>query len=265
MIRVSALFRYPIKSCRGAPLEEAALDPRGIVGDRRLMVVDPEGNFLTQRQLARMALIVPRLDGDRLSVQAPGTSELTVRCGNEGPRLEAQVWGDRCLAVDQGGAAAEWFSAFLEKPCRLVRMADSHVRRTKRARRPGDQVSFADAYPLLLISEASLEDLNARLPAPLPMNRFRPNIVVSGCKPYAEDGWRTIRAGAVGLDVVKPCVRCVITTTDQQTAARGVEPLRTLATYRRTADGGVMFGQNLLHHGPGALRVGDPVEVVEPA
>jgi hypothetical protein len=265
MIRVSALYRYPIKSCRGTPLAEAALDPRGIVGDRRLMLVDAEGEFLTQRELPRMSLIAPSLDGDLLTVRAPGADELRVRCTGGGPRVEVMIWGDLCAAVDQGQEASDWFRGFLGVPCRLVGMADEHVRPTGRRLRPGDQVSFADSYPLLLISEASLEDLNARLAAPLPMDRFRPNIVVSGCPPYAEDGWRTVRAGAVGLDVMKPCVRCVITTTDQQTAQRSTEPLRTLATYRRDADGGVIFGQNLLHHGPGALRVGDPVEVLETA
>jgi len=266
VIRVSALFRYPIKSCRGAPLEEAALDQRGIVGDRQLMLVDPEGSFLTQRDLPRMALIVPSLDGDLLTVRAPGADELRVRCTRGGPRVDVTIWRDLCVAVDQSQEASDWFRAFLGVPCRLVGMADEHVRRVdaKYARRSDDQTAFTDGYPLLLMSEASLEDLNRRLPAPLPMNRFRPSVVVRGCDPYAEDGWREIRIGSLGFDVVKPCERCIITTIDQDASEFGLEPLRTLATYRRFPSGGVMFGQNLVHHGPGTLRVGDPVEVVEP-
>ena len=210
---------------------------------------------LAEELLAAAELIVGKV---------PHCAAISIDPGEGITRIGQKV-ENAIAAVDQGQEASDWFRGFLGVPCRLVGMADEHVRPTGRRLRPGDQVSFADSYPLLLISEASLEDLNARLAAPLPMDRFRPNIVVSGCPPYAEDGWRTVRAGAVGLDVMKPCVRCVITTTDQQTAQRSTEPLRTLATYRRDADGGVIFGQNLLHHGPGALRVGDPVEVLETA
>jgi uncharacterized protein YcbX len=267
VITIAALYRYPIKSCRGTSLTEAVLDARGIVGDRRLMLVDQEGEFLTQRELPRMALIVPLLEGDDLVVRAPGLPDLQLRPANDGPRVEVTVWKDLCAAVDQGDDAAQWFRAFLDVPCRLVRLADDHVRRVDPgyARRPGDQTAFTDGYPLLLASEASLEDLNRRMLAALPMNRFRPSLVVRGCAPYAEDAWRTIRAGTMDLDVVKPCVRCVITTTDQDSAEFGLEPLRTLATYRKGPDGGVWFGQNLIHHRPGTLRVGDLVEILEPA
>ena len=268
MITVSGLYRYPIKSCRGHSLTEATLDARGVVGDRRLMLVDAEGEFLTQRELPRMALIAPSLDGDLLTVRSPGVDELRVRCTGGGPRVEVTIWRDLCVAVDQGQESADWFRAILGVPCRLVGMADEHVRRVnaKYARRPDDQTAFTDGFPLLLMSEASLEDLNRRLPAPLPMNRFRPSVVVRGCDPYAEDGWGggAIRIGSLELDVVKPCERCVITTNDQDTSEFGLEPLRTLATYRRRPGGGVMFGQNLVHRGPGTMRVGDRLEVLEP-
>jgi uncharacterized protein YcbX len=262
--RVAALYHYPIKSCAGTRLAAGVVGRRGFAGDRALMLVDPEGRFLTQREFPRMALIAPRLDGETLTVEAPGMSPLTVVATDDGPRAKVVVWRDRCTAIDQGDAAAAWFGAFLGAPCRLARMADDFVRRVdgRYARRPDDQTGFADGYPFLLISEASLDDLNGRLASPLPMNRFRPNIVVTGCPPFAEDRWKRIQLGPVVFDLVKPCARCVITTTDQTTAERGKEPLRTLATYRRRRDGKVLFGQNLLHEGEGVIRAGDAVEIL---
>jgi uncharacterized protein YcbX len=263
--RVAALYCYPIKSCAGTRLEAGVVGRRGLVGDRALMLVDPEGRFLTQREFPRMALIAPRIDGTTLTIEAAGMPPLTVAATDDGPRLKVVVWRDRCAAVDQGDAAAEWFGDFLGAPCRLARLADDFVRRVdaRYARRPDDQTAFTDGYPFLLISAASLDDLNGRLASPLAMNRFRPNIVVSGCPPFAEDGWRRLRIGPVVFDVVKPCARCAITTTDQATAERGAEPLRTLATYRRRRDGKVLFGQNLLHEGAGVIRVGDALEILE--
>jgi uncharacterized protein YcbX len=262
--RVAALHYYPIKSCAGTRLEAGVVGRRGFEGDRALMLVDPEGRFLTQRELPRMALITPRLDGETLMIAAPGMPPLTVVTTDDGPRARVVVWSARCTAIDQGDAAAEWFGAFLDAPCRLARMADDFVRRVdgRYARRPDDQTSFTDGYPFLLISEASLDDLNGRLASPLPMNRFRPNIVVGGCPPYAEDRWKRIRIGPIVFDLVKPCARCVITTTDQATAERGKEPLRTLATYRRRRDGKALFGQNLVHAGGGVIRAGDAVEIL---
>jgi uncharacterized protein YcbX len=169
------------------------------------------------------------------------------------------VWDDTCSATWLGEPSARWFSEFLETDCNLVHMADRHVRPADPIfAPPGARVSFADGFPFLLISEESLADLNRRLVAPLPMNRFRPNLVVAGGEPYAEDGWKRIEIGGLSLRVVKPCGRCVVTTTDQDTGERGQEPLRTLATYRRQ-DGLVMFGQNVIHEAPGRLRVGDAV------
>ncbi|CAA9573561.1 MAG: Flavodoxin reductases (ferredoxin-NADPH reductases) family 1 [uncultured Thermomicrobiales bacterium] len=264
---VTALYHYPIKSCAGAALDVAALDARGIVHDREFMLVDAaNGRFLTQRELPRMALITPRLDDGAdtvLTVSAPGVSPLSVPVRASGPTREVIVWRDGCRVVDQGDEIARWFAAFLGVACRLVRLADDFERKVDPAYATSarDQVGFADGFPLLLISEESLADLNARLAEPLPMNRFRPNVVVAGAGgPFAEDGWSRVRIGGTILHVVKACARCAITTTDQRTAAVGKEPLTTLATYRR-GERGVLFGQNLIHEGPGTIRLGDRVEI----
>ena len=262
---VSALYRYPIKSCAGSPLEIAEIGARGIVHDREFMLVEPaSGLFFTQRELPRMALVEPTTDDGVLRLRAPGMPDLTMPVIAEGQTREVVVWRDGCPAVDQGEEVAAWLSRFLGRPCRLVRMAEGHVRRVDPtyAVSEADQVGFADGYPFLIISEESLADLNARLARPLPMNRFRPNIVVRGGAAYAEDGWRRIRIGGVELSLVKACARCAITTTDQATAEVGREPLATLATYRR-AERGVLFGQNAIHAAAGAIRVGDAIEVLE--
>jgi hypothetical protein len=263
-MRVTALNFYPVKSCKGTPLNQAVIGKRGIVNDRILMVVDAENRFMTQREHPRMALIAPKLEGKQLRLSGPDIAPLTIDTTDAGPRAEVTVWRDQCTAVDQGDAAARWLTNVLGTPCRLVRMADDYVRHVDQtyAPRADDQTGFADAYPLLLISEGSLEDLNSRLEVRLPMNRFRPNIVVTGCEPYAEDGWKRIRIGAMSFDVVKPCSRCAITTTDQATAERSKEPLKTLATYRKR-DSDVFFGQNVVHAGVGQIHVGDRVEVLE--
>lgn len=260
---VSALNVYPVKSCAGIALDQAEVGRRGILYDREWMVVQAaSGLFLTQREYPRMALVRTALTNNALHLSIDGGNAVTVSFEQEGPRREVVVWRSRCTAVDQGDEVAVWLSEALGYPCRLVRMAPDNVRHVNPAfaRRPNDQTGFADGYPFMLIGQASLDDLNTRLPTPLPMNRFRPNIVVAGSTPYAEDGWRRIQVGEFGLDTAKPCVRCAITTTDQGTAMVGKEPLTTLATYRRGPDG-VLFGMNLIHDGPGVLRVGDSVQV----
>ena len=259
---LQALYRYPVKSLRGEELHSLPIDARGFVGDRRWMVVDGSGRFLTQRQQARMALVDVRLDADGvLHLAAPGRKPLAVT-GSAGGKIEVRVWDDRVIAERVGAEADAWLSEFIDQSCRLVRMPDA----TRRAVDPDyatvdDQVGFADGFPFLLISQASLDDLNARLDRPLPMLRFRPNLVVSGCAPYAEDGWRRIRIGALEFRVVKPCSRCVIPTIDYATGERGREPLQTLMTYRRR-DNKIYFGQNLIHDGPGRLERDMPVEVL---
>jgi uncharacterized protein len=264
-MRVTALYYYPIKSCGGTALESATIVERGFVEDRAWMVTDADGVFQTQREMPRLALIRPRLTGDGLVLSAPGMPPLTVVRRPDGARREVAVWDDRCATVDQGAEPADWLSTFLGAPCRLVRMVDDFVRATDPAYSAGldGQVGFADGYPFLLTTEASLADLNGRMAEPLPMNRFRPNIVVAGSPPYAEDGWRRIRIGGITFAVVKPCARCAITTVDQATAAAAREPLRTLATYRQVRGEGVMFGQNLIHTAMGTVHVGDAMEIVE--
>jgi uncharacterized protein YcbX len=261
-IQVTALYSYPVKSCAATPLRVARLGPRGIEHDREFMVVDTRGRFITQREEPRLALVRPGRTETALALAAPGMPELRLEV-HDGPRYEVVIWRDSVCAADQGDRVAEWLSSYLGRDCRLVRLPDDVVRPVDPAfaTRPQDEVGLADGYPLLLTAEASLAELNSRLEEPLPMNRFRPNVVVGGAGlAYAEDSWAEIRIRNVTFRVVKACARCVITTTDQATAARGREPLATLATYRRVQRG-VLFGQNLIHAGPGRIAVGDRVSV----
>jgi uncharacterized protein YcbX len=262
-VRVTALYVYPVKSCAGTALEVAQIGPRGILHDREFLVTDPDGSFLTQRELPRLAQVRPTITEDCLAFAAPGMTDLAIVPTDLGPRREVVVWRDTVTAVDQGGEVADWLSAFLETRVRLVRMPADSVRRVDPvyAPRPTDQVGFADGYPLLLISEESLDDLNARLDQPLPMNRFRPNVVVRGAgAPYAEDTWAELCIGEVRFNGVKTCARCAVTTTDQVTAERRLEPLATLSRYRRI-ERGALFGQNLVHAAPGRIAVGDRLTV----
>jgi hypothetical protein len=262
-LRLSGLNVFPIKSARGIGLDQSEIDNFGLRYDRRWMVVDGAGEFISQRSHPRMALIVPSLADGTLRVGAPGMQPLELRV-DPPPAVTTRVtvWDDSCGATWLGEAPARWFSEFLGCAASLVYMPDTTVRPANPVYAPdGTRVSFADAYPFLLVSEASLADLNSRLSAPLPMNRFRPNLVVAGCEPYEEDRWTAIDIGGIPFRVVKPCDRCVVTTTDQMTGNRGKEPLRTLATYRNI-DGRVMFGQNLVHLGRGRLRVGDRVHLL---
>ena len=260
-IFLSEINIYPIKSCKGTSLGSWQLDDRGFRFDRRWMVVDGRFRFMTQRGVPRLSLIAVDLHSDHLALGAPGmgTLEITIMSAVD-QTVQAVVWDDTVAAVDCGEEAAEWLTRFLGLEARLVYMPDIADRV---AERDGyvSQVSFADSYPLLLISEASLEDLNSRLDEPLPMNRFRPNLVVRGCAPYAEDTWKEIEVNGVRIHVVKPCSRCATTTVNQSTGEKGKEPLRTLATYRQH-DGKVFFGQNLIHETTGTLKVGDEVKVI---
>jgi uncharacterized protein len=263
-IRLSALYRYPVKSLAGHRLTGGRLDAFGLEGDRRWMVVDREGGYITQRELPEMALISTRMEGDSLVLQAPGRPSLTIdRPSESAEGIYVRVWNDRCEARNCGDEVEGWLSEFLGRDCRLVYMADGEVRRVDpRFAQAEDRTAFSDGFPLLLISQASLDDLNRRLEIPLPMIRFRPNLVVTGCEPYAEDGWSLIRVGDISLRVVKPCARCKITTVDPCTAETGSEPLKTLSTYRRQGNK-ILFGQNLLHDAEGALCVGMPLEVLQ--
>ncbi len=264
-LRLSSLHLYPIKSCGGLSPTEWDVDGFGLRHDRRWMVVDLTGDFVTQREEPRLALVRPALVDHSLVLRAPGMPELPLPLvPRTRERVKVQVWDDITEGVPVSPEAAQWLSRFLGRLVRLVWMPNDVVRETDPEYAVGHRVSFADGFGFLLISEASLTALNRRLEVSLPMNRFRPNLVVSGSEPFAEDRWRELRLGALELTVVKPCDRCVTTTTDQETAERGVEPLRTLATFRKPG-GTVMFGQNLVHRGTGQLAVGMPVEVVSSA
>ncbi|MEA2724943.1 MAG: uncharacterized protein QOH59_2714 [Gemmatimonadales bacterium] len=262
-MRLTGIHIHPIKSARGISLDASEVDRFGLRYDRRWMVVDESGMFLSQRSHPRLALVVPSIGDVTLQVNAPGMPALeTPLHPKASVAINVTVWDDTCPATWVGQPAAEWFSEFLGTPCSLVHMADEIVRPANPAFAPaGVRVGFADGFPFLLISEESLADLNSRLVDPLPMNRFRPNLVVAGGEPYGEDGWGKIEIGGVRLQVVKPCERCLVTTTDQATGERGKEPLRTLATYRKVGND-LMFGQNVVHENTGRLQVGDEVVVV---
>jgi len=269
---VSALRVYPVKSCKGIVLERSAVDLRGLRSDRRWMIVDERGVFITQRTAPRLALVAVAVDADTLVMQAPQARELRVPAtpAPGAPRRRVQVWRDTVDAVDCGPDAARWVSDWLGQPATLVYMPDDVRRPVKPAYAlPSDIVGFADGFPLLIASTSSLADLNARIAAaspggarPLAMDRFRPNIVVSECAPWAEDTWKRVVIGNLPVRVAKACERCVVTTTDQETAARSPEPLRTLAKFRRR-DNDVLFAQNGVPDGPGWIAVGDAVTVVE--
>ncbi len=270
---VTGLFLYPVKGLRGFAVASMELDELGPVGDRRFLIVEESGRFLTQRSLPRMALVETALSADSLTLSARGAGAVSIARAPDSaaPVRTVSVWKhEGLLAEDCGDAAAAWLSDFLEKRCRLVRAGTNFVRAvTKPAAQPGDVFAFADAVPLLVISEATLADLNDRIVArgeePVPMDRFRPNLVVGGCVASAEDTWPRFRAGEVAFRAAGPSIRCIVTTTDQQTGERGKEPLRTLASYRRAASDSadVLFGQNLIHETKrGTLRVGDAIAIL---
>jgi uncharacterized protein len=267
MVTIVEINIYPVKSCRGTPLSAARVTDRGFEHDREWLIVRPDGRFVTQREEARLALIVPAVTAFALELSAPGCERLTLAHDRPGARVEVVCWRDRCAAFDAGDEAAQWLTDYLGTPHRLVRFDPAHERASDRAW-SGDIKAlnrFSDAFPWLLISRASLEDLNRRLPEALPMNRFRPNIVVDGLAPYGEDEMFEFSRGPIRLRPAKPCTRCIITTTNQGTAERGPEPLQTLRGYRFNRElKGVTFGQNLvLASGVGAvLRVGDRFDVI---
>jgi len=268
MLRLSGLYHYPLKSGVAEPLNHARLDALGLAGDRRWMVVDGEsGRFLTQRLLPQMTQLHARWQGgEQLLLRAPGMPDVQVALPGEGAELRGvTIWRDSLRVPDAGDEAAAWLSRFLARPCRLVHVPAARARQVDTGyAEVGDKVGFADGFPLLLIGQGSLDDLCARVGRPLEMLRFRPNLVVEGAVPYAEDGWKRIRIGALELRVVKGCSRCVMTTLDPQSGARSDdrEPLATLQRYRQR-DGEVYFGQNLIACGEGELSVGMPVEVLE--
>ena len=262
---LSAIHIFPIKSCAPLTLEKAEVESRGLAHDRRWVVTDTQHRALTGRQHPRLTLMHARPDGDGLIVSAPQMPDLKLVEPRAAERIDTKIWSDTVAALPARGEADAWISAFLGVDARLKFMDEVCVREVERDfAQAGDAVSFADGFPLLLISEASLDALNARLATPVSMLRFRPNLVVAGTDAHDEDRWKRIRIGAVELDLVKPCARCVFTTVDFESGTfdPAGEPLRTLITYRRSPHG-VTFGQNVIARSLGEVRVGDAVEVLE--
>ncbi len=262
---LSRIRVYPLKGAAGFDLEEVVPDALGIPWDRRWMLVDARGGFLSQRIHPRLALIrvSPAGEAGVFTVRAPGLEPLELRPDlSWGEERRVRVHQDHLSALGGPPEAGEWFSRFLGHACELVFFPQDRVRVTDPAWAPGHRVGFADGYPLLLVTEASLEDLNRRSPTPASLLRFRPNLVVRGGDPWQEDEWRVVEMGDARLELVKPCARCSVTTVDQGSGTRGREPLRTLATFRRW-EGKTYFGQNGVFTLPGGFRAGDDVRIVE--
>ncbi len=262
MIKVSELYIYPIKSGASISIKKTELDELGLVNGRRWMLVDENNQFLSQRQLPEMCLINARVKDNALIVSVPDKPQLEITTNDKVDRV-VQVWGDRCQAIDCGDEMAEYLSSFLKTSCRLVKFPDNEIRQVDLDyARPGDKTGFSDGFPLLLISQASLDDLNNRLDKPVSMTRFRPNIVVSGSGAFAEDDWSIIKIGDIKMRVAKPCSRCGIPAIDPLTANRSIEPVRTLRQYRMR-NNKVYFGQNVIADAIGELETGMEVEILE--
>jgi uncharacterized protein len=245
-MQITALYTYPIKSLAGIPLQNAALTARGLAYDRRWMLLGHDGRFLTQRELPQMALLQPELTAEGLRIHHRSRQLVPLLLPLPGPepapRLDVQVWDDFCPAAPVGEEADGWFSEALQMQCRLVYMPEDVVRPLSPAYgQPGEIVGFADSCPLLVIGEASLAELNSRLASPVPMNRFRPNIVFSGGQAFEEDGWGNFYIGSVPLRGIRPCGRCQVVNIAQETGQPGKEPLRTLSTYRQRGHK-ILFG-----------------------
>jgi uncharacterized protein len=263
-ITIASLIYYPIKACRGFEVDSAMIERMGLQHDRRMMVITPEGHFLTQREFPRLALVTPKRYNGTLELLAPEYDSLQLGIQTTGTPISVDVWKSKGVqAIDQGEESAEWFSDWLGSQVRLVHIADGSTRRVNESYvvNEDDHTGFADAYPILLTSEEGLQDLNTRLESPVPMNRFRPNVVVRGGRPFAEDTWNRIRAGSVEMAVVKPCARCVVTTIDKETLEKSKEPLKSLGRYRKHALGAI-FGQNVIPLSEGKIRCGMKVEVL---
>ena len=258
---------YPLKSAAGVALDAREVERCGLRGDRRWMAIDADGACVTARERPQLVRIRAEIAGSGLRLETDGREGLTVPYPDAGARaVRTWIWGQACSALDAGDAAARWITGAIDKPVRLVAMDDRAKRRPDPdCTLPEDEVSFADSYPVLVIGRSSLDDLNTRTPAPVSMRRFRPNFVIGGGAPCAEDDWRRIRIGSVEFEGVENCERCELPTVDPDTGVPDSkrEPMRTLARYRRRATGGVFLGQNLVPRGAGTVRVGDCVVVLE--
>ncbi len=262
-IKISELAVYPVKSLAQLGMSHLQVERFGFALDRRWMIVDADGLMITQRKKSRMCLIQPKLIENGLRLQASGMPALDVFCSPDLPHRSVTVWDDSCMALDCGDKVAAWLSQFLGIACRLVFFPDDEVRQVDPAyAQPGDRTAFSDGFPILLISQASLDELNRRLTKPVAMRRFRPNLVVTGCEPFAEDKWKKIRIGGIIFRIVKPCSRCVIPNIDPDTAQKSGEPTRTLSRFR-LRENKILFGQNVIAESQGELKLGMPVEIIQ--
>lgn len=267
MLTVSELHIYPIKSLGGTAVDAATITSRGLQNDRRWMLIDEGNRFLTQREHPDMCLLQvgAKNNGWLIHPENNSGSALFIphSLPSDAPTVRVQIWDDVCEAQPAGKEINEWFSAILKMRCRLVYMPESTNRRAdEKYAVNGEITSFSDAYPILLIGQASLEELNTRLTEPVPMNRFRPSIVFEGGRPFEEDSLEEFVINGIRFFGVKLCSRCVVTTINHSNAVKGKEPLKTLATYRMK-NNKVYFGQNLLHRGMGIISAGDRIEVVK--
>jgi len=264
---ISELAIYPVKSMRQIRLKKSSLQFGGLKYDRRWMVVDADGVMITQRQLARLCLIQPELVNPEmdcsLMLSTAGMPDISVGVPDAKTTCKVKVWNDECTAYDAGDEIANWLSQFLKVECRLVYFPDDEVRVVDQDyAQANDQTAFSDGFPVLLTTQASLDDLNSRMDESIPMARFRPNIVVSGCDAYAEDGWKQLKVADITLRIVKPCSRCIVPSIDIDTAERSKQPIKTLTSYR-SRDHHIYFGQNVVADGDGLLETGMHLEVLE--
>lgn len=269
-MKISEINIYPIKSLGGISLESSVVEDKGLKHDRRWLLVNEKNEFLTQRNFSKLATLKVEINENKICVSHLKSNIDISFLPEQSISQTVKIWSARVKAVVYEKEINDWFSRVLETNCKLVAMPEETKRRVNYFYRisEADVVSFADAYPFLLIGENSLNDLNAKLEKKIPMNRFRPNFVVSGSEPFAEDKWKKIRIGETIFHLVKPCARCVVTTIDQQTGiSDGHEPLKTLSTYRtakRSIKKKILFGQNLIAENPGGeIKIGDTVEVLE--
>ena len=270
-MNLSEINIYPIKSLGGISLNDSIAEEKGLQFDRRWMLVDENGKFFTQREFPKMATLKVSLISESLQIADENNSITVPFEPTSNNKIKVQIWQSKCDAVAYDETVNSWFSDALNTNCRLVLMPEESKRKVNpyyAIRKFQDIVSFADGYPVLLIGENSLNDLNEKLANPIPMNRFRPNLVVKGSDAFAEDNWKKIKVGEAIFHLVKPCARCVMTTTNQETGiSDGKDPLKTLAKYRlkKSVSGQkISFGQNLIAENFGAkVRLGDKIEILE--
>ncbi len=259
--KVYRLFIYPVKSLGGIEVTAAEILPKGLAHDRRWMLTDEQNRFLTQRNIPRMALLKLSFcaGGNGFAVQAGGDL-VQIPFATDGETFRAQIWNDVVDVTEPDAGVSKWFSETLDMPCKLVAFPEENRRPVdpEYALQPTDQTSLSDGYPILIIGQSSLDDLNSRLTEPVGFDRFRPNIVFTGGSPYEEDGWKRFQIGKVPMAGVKPCARCTVPTIDQQTGIGGKEPLVTLNNYRKSGNK-VLFGQNVIPMGPGSIYTGDEI------